>query len=290
MRLGFHISIAGGFKNVVTRAMQRHCETIQLFSRNPRGWKYRALEPADIELFRKELAEHHIWPLFVHLPYLANLATPHTALFRRSLNMVSVDLKRCAALGAAFLIMHVGSAPDTDGGLRRFIRGINLALQRIQNNVILLLENTAGTGHELGHNFEQLCRIINGVKQSARIGVALDTAHVFAAGYDLRTKRDVDRTLAEFDRTIGLDRLHLVHLNDSQTACGSRKDRHWHIAQGEIGRGIYHILHHPALQRLPFIMETPRTDLKEDLMNMRKAIQLSGRRGIEFRYRRHRRS
>jgi deoxyribonuclease-4 len=274
MRLGFHISIAGGFKKVVARALQRNCATIQLFSRNPRGWKYGPLDPADIELFKKDLAEHDIWPVFIHLPYLANLATSRKMLFRRSLNMLSSELERCAALGASFVVMHVGSSPDPDRGPKILTNGINLALQKVPNKVVLLLENTAGTGHEIGHDFKQLGMIINGVEQKTRVGIALDTAHTFAAGYDLRTKDAVERTLTEFHNMIGLNKLHLVHLNDSNTPCGSHKDRHWHIAQGEIGHGIYHILHHPALQHLPFIMETPRTNLKEDLMNMQAVTQL----------------
>ena len=116
--------------------------------------------------------------------------------------------------------------------------------------------------------------IVDGIEQNSRIGVVLDTAHAFAAGYDLRTEAAVAKTLVLFDQTIGYDRLYLIHLNDSKTECGSRSDRHWHIGKGKIGRGMYHILHHPALQNLPFIMETPRTNLKEDLMNMKKVRKL----------------
>lgn len=274
MKVGFHVSIAGGFRNVVTRAKQRQCETIQLFTRNPRGWKYNPLDKEDISIFKHDIMTSGIGPVFVHMPYLANLATTDKDLFKRSLDSLVADLNRSAMIGAPFLIMHIGSAQNTNVGLERISRGIDRALSRVPNGVKILLENTAGSGVELGHSFEQLRMIIDGVVQSARIGVVLDTAHAFAAGYDLRTEAAVAKTLTAFDQTIGYIRLSLIHLNDSKTACGSHRDRHWHIAKGKIGRGMYHILHHPALQNLPFIMETPRTNLKEDLMNMKKVRKL----------------
>ena len=274
MKLGFHVSIAGGFKNVVTRAKQRQCETIQLFTRNPRGWKYNPLDRDDISIFKHEIKTSGIGPVFVHMPYLANLATPDKDLLKRSLDSLVTDLTRSALVGATFLIMHIGSAQHVTAGLKRISRTINRALSKAPSGVKILLENTAGSGVELGHSFEQLRMIIDGVEQSARIGVVLDTAHAFAAGYDLRTEAAVAKTLALFDQTIEYHRLCLVHLNDSKAECGSHNDRHWHIGKGKIGRGMYHILNHPALQTLPFIMETPRTNLKEDLMNMKKVRKL----------------
>jgi deoxyribonuclease-4 len=210
----------------------------------------------------------------VHLPYLVNLATPDQELFRKSLNTLAEDLKRSAMIGASFLIMHVGSAQDANQGLRRITEGINNALDKVKNKVKLLLENTAGSGNELGHDFAQLQKIIQGIKDRKRIGIALDTAHAFAAGYDLRTHKAINRTLDDFGRIIGFNRLNVIHLNDSKTERGSRKDRHWHIGRGRIGHGMDHLLHHPALQDLPFIMETPRTNLKEDIMNMQKVKQI----------------
>ena len=277
MRLGFHVSIAGGFKNVVGRALERQCETIQLFSRNPRTWKYRPLDRADIAVFRRDLAAHDIWPIFVHLPYLINLASPERGLLQKSLTTLIEDLKRSATIGASFLIMHVGSASDKDTGLRRISDGINQALGKVKNKVKLLLENTAGSGNELGYDFAQLRTLLDQVKDSTRIGVALDTAHAFAAGYDLRIPTAITRTLDDFEQMIGFRNLYLVHLNDSKTECGSHKDRHWHIGKGEIGHGMHNLLHHAVLQNLPCIMETPRTNLKEDIMNMKKAKQLLAR-------------
>ena len=261
---------------MIARAQERQCETLQLFSRNPRGWKYGILDKADVELFRKQLADHDIRPIFVHLPYLPNLASSDSGLFMKSLDSLIEDLQRCTFIGAPFLIMHVGSNPDAAQGLRQISEGINGALSRVKSSTRLLLENTAGQGHELGYSFEQIKSIIDRVEDKKRIGVVFDTAHAFAAGYDLRTKIAVNATFRKLHKILGLAKLYLVHLNDSKAECGSRRDRHWHIAQGSIGMGMYHILHHAALEELPFIMETPRTNLKEDLMNMNKVRQLLG--------------
>ena len=254
--------------------METACETIQLFTRNPRGWHYRPLDDEDIRIFKKEVATTDIWPIFVHLPYLINLASPQRELYQRSLIALIEDLQRSATIGASFLIMHVGSATDTSKGLKRISDGINKALARAKNKVTLLLENTAGSGNELGSDFDQLKTIMDRVADSERVGICLDTAHAFAAGYDLRNPSQISQTLDALDQTIGLCRLHLIHLNDTKVECGSHTDRHWHIGQGNIGKGLHHLLHQPGLKDLPFIMETPRTGIKEDDMNMKRVRKL----------------
>ncbi len=271
MRFGFHISIAGGFRNVISRAKERRCATIQLFSRNPRGWKYKRLERDDIQLFRQGIKKENIAPIFVHMPYLPNLASSEANLCKRSVDALIEDLERSEIIGAQYLIVHIGSSEDVRQGTHQMTVGINRALNSVKNSVVLVLENTAGSGNELGYSFDQIRDIIAGVKDRARIGVVLDTAHAFEAGYDLRTPEAVDKMVDAFNTKIGLKKLHLIHLNDSKTELGSRSDRHWHIGQGEIGDGMRHILHHPSLRKLPFIMETPRKELKDDLMNLKIA-------------------
>jgi deoxyribonuclease-4 len=156
-----------------------------------------------------------------------------------------------------------------DEALAAVIHGINRAIERIKNSVILLLENTAGQGTEIGYTFEQIQKIIDGVDEQGRIGVCLDTAHCFEAGYDISHQDGIERVLKDFDQAIGLKRLHLLHLNDSKTPLGSRRDRHWHIGEGYIGReGFRCLINHPLLNHLPGIMETPRKDTVEDLKNM----------------------
>jgi len=274
MRIGFHISIAGGLRNVAPRAQKLKCSTIQLFSRSPRSWLLKTLDKQDVHDFKTMLKKSAISPVFVHTPYLLNLASCDPLLFKKSVNALVVDLRRSNEMGVPYVIMHCGSAENAAQGIRMMAKGINSALNRAQNGVVLLLENTAGGGNELGYQFDQLADIIARVKQTKRIGVVLDTAHLFAAGYDLRTSKSTDAMLQGFDSIVGFDKLHLVHLNDSKTACGSRSDRHWHIGKGKIGKGLAHVVNHPLLQHLPFIMETPRKSDKDDLRNMRAAKRL----------------
>ena len=271
MRFGFHISIAGGFSKVNERARRRGCETIQLFSRNPRGWAYTPLDKQEVNRFRTEFSHSAISPLFVHMPYLPNLASKDRNLYGKSLDSLQTDLGRASNLGAPYLIIHVGhrTSLSEDEAVDRIVNGINEAFQKVSNSVILLLENTAGQGTEVGHRFSQLSRIIHGVDEKGRMGVCLDTAHAFGAGYDLSTHKGIEKTLTEFQEEIGLERLHLVHLNDTRSPLGGHVDRHWHIGEGNIGiEGFRNIINHPLLVHLPGIMETPRKDDVEDLRNM----------------------
>ena len=271
MRFGFHISIAEGFSNVVERAKVRGCETIQLFSRNPRGWKYNPLDEKDVEEFRSSVQSSDLFPVFLHLPYLPNIASQESKFYKRSIDSVITDLERAKKLGAQYLIIHIGHRMESseDQAIEAVSQGINQAFEKVKNPVILLMENTAGQGTEIGYTFDQIKKIIERVHDHQRMGVCLDIAHSFEAGYDLSNKDGLERTLETFDKTIGLKRLHLLHLNDSKTPLGSRKDRHWHIGEGYIGlEGFRNLINHPLLRHLPGIMETPRKDTIEDLKNM----------------------
>ena len=271
MRFGFHISIAGGFSKVVERARVRGCETIQFFSRNPRGWKYSPLNKKEVEEFRLSVRSAGLSPIFLHMPYLPNIASLKSKFYKRSIRSVSTDLQRAERLGAQYLIIHIGHRMESseDEAIEAVSAGINQAFEKVKNSVTLLMENTAGQGTEIGSNFDQIKKIIEGVEENGRLGVCLDTAHTFEAGYDLSNKNGLDRTLEKFDEMIGLKRLHLLHLNDSKTPLGSRKDRHWHIGEGYIGlEGFRNLVNHPLLKNLPGIMETPRKDTVEDLKNM----------------------
>jgi deoxyribonuclease-4 len=271
MRFGFHISIAGGFSKVVERARVRGCETIQFFSRNPRGWKYSPLNKNEVELFRSSIQSSNLFPVFLHLPYLPNIAFLKSKYYKQSILSLVTDLQRADHLGAQYLIIHIGHRMGSteDQAMEAVSQGIDQAFQKVKNNVILLLENTAGQGSEIGYTFEQIKKIIEGVEENDRMGVCLDTAHSFEAGYDLSNKDGIEKTLQSFDQTIGLKKLYLLHLNDSKTPLGSRKDRHWHIGEGSIGlEGFRTLVNHPLLRHLPGIMETPRKDTVEDLKNM----------------------
>ena len=277
MRVGFHISIGGGWSKVIDRAVALGCDTLQIFSRNPRGWAYEELDPVEAKEFIKQREAKNLYPLIVHMPYLPNLGTDDAELYNKSVDSLKVELQRAALLGAPYLVMHVGKYGKTSeqDALDRVIKGINIVLGEVKNDVILLLENTAGQGSEVGYTFEQIKYIIDRVDDKSRIGVCFDTAHAFEAGYDLSNKDAVYKTVDEFDRIIGLDKLYVVHLNDSKTPLGSRVDRHWHIGEGHIGReGFYHIVHHPYLSKLPGIMETPRKKPEDDKKNMKVIREL----------------
>ena len=271
MRFGFHISISGGFSKVVEKAEIRGCETIQFFSRNPRGWKYNSLDHDEAETFRTSIQSSNLSPLFLHLPYLPNVASKESNFYSRSIDSIITDLERAEQLGAPYLIIHIGHQMESseDEAIEAVAWAINQAFDRVRNSIVLLLENTAGQGTEIGYQFRQIKKIIEGVEERDRIGICLDTAHAFEAGYDLSRKEEIERMLESFDRMIGLKRLHLLHLNDSKTPLGSRKDRHWHIGEGYIGlEGFRYLINHPLLKHLPGIMETPRKDTVEDLKNM----------------------
>ncbi|MGB9628147.1 MAG: deoxyribonuclease IV [Thermodesulfobacteriota bacterium] len=271
MRFGFHISISEGFSRVVRQAEIRGCETIQLFSRNPRGWRYHPMDEKEVTSFRSGVKQMGLYPVFLHLPYLPNIASRDSKFYKTSIESIITDLKRAETLGAQYLIIHIGHRMESteEEAIEAVIHGINQALEKVKNPIILLLENTAGQGTEIGYDFNQIKKIIDGIEERERIGVCLDTAHAFEAGYDLSNSEGIEKTLESLDRHIGLSRLHLLHLNDSKTPLGSRKDRHWHIGEGYIGlEGFRIIVNHPLLNHLPGIMETPRMDTVEDLKNM----------------------
>jgi deoxyribonuclease IV len=272
MRFGFHISIAGGFSKIAERAKVRGCDTIQFFSRNPRGWKYGPLNREEVEKFRSSVKPSGLFPIFVHLPYLPNISCRVSKFYDRSVDSIATDLERAEKLGAQYLIIHIGHRMESseEEAISAVSQGIDQAFERAKNSVTLLLENTAGQGSEIGYSFEQIKKIIYRVHEQKRMGVCLDTAHSFGAGYDLSKKDGIESTLESFDKTIGLKRLHLLHLNDSKAPLGSRKDRHWHIGEGHIGLdGFRYLINHPAIKHLPGIMETPRKDTVEDLRNMK---------------------
>ena len=285
MRFGFHISIAGGFSKVTKRALDKQCQSMQFFSRNPRGWVYTPLDMAEVNSFTASVSHTTINPIFIHMPYLPNLASSDTKLWKRSVQELCADLKRAELLQVPYVIAHIGHSGDQaeEQACDLVSQAIDRAFNAMPNDVRLLLENTAGQGTEIGYQLSHLQRIIAGSSHGDRLGVCLDVAHAFAAGYDVSTKRGLEETLQEFDQCIGLGKLCLLHLNDSKARLGSRVDRHWHIGKGCIGiDGFRRIVNHPALRSLPGIMETPRETDREDLMNMKVIKSLMEKRGVGY--------
>ncbi len=271
MRLGVHISIAGGLPDAVARAKRLSCTTMQIFSRSPRGGPAPTLTQADADAFHAQRRSAGIDPLAVHGPYIINLASPEPAMWERSVTLYQEEYARVTMLNAQYLVTHVGShrGDGEAGGIARVSRAINRTLEGMRSPVMVLLENTAGSGQGIGYQFEQLAAIRAGVEDPARVGICLDTAHLFAAGYPIHTEEGLEGVVRDAARTIGLEPLRLIHLNDSKVPFNARVDRHWHIGKGHIGLEAFrHIVNHPDLSGVPFILETPKTTEAEDRRNL----------------------
>jgi len=275
LKIGCHISIAGGIDNSVVRAVELGCNTMQIFSKNASTWREKILKKGEVESFRENLKKSNINPVFIHASYLVNLASPSDELYFKSINAFLEDIKRAdLLLPDPYLIIHPGAhtGAGEEYGIQRIIRALNIILEESTDlglKTMILLEDTAGSGTHLGYTFGQLKRMMEGAKDRKRIGVCFDTCHAFAAGYDLSHREGIKQTLEEIDKYLGLEQLKVIHLNDSKFPLGSRKDRHMHIGKGYIGlEGFKVLVNHKYLKNLPFILETPEYDEKDDLKNI----------------------
>ena len=279
MLVGCHVSISGSIDMAVNNAVERKCTAFQIFTRNPRGWHAKPLIDKDIANFKSKMASSKIDPLATcaHMPYLPNLATPKDDGFAKSVNTLIAETKRCTQLGIPYLVTHLGSHLGTgeEAGIKRLVNGLNQA-GRTNNNVMILLENTAGQKNSVGSDFEQLGYIFRQLDPADRFGVCLDTCHAFVAGYDLRTKDDVAKTFAEFDKHVGLEHLKILHLNDAKGELGCNLDRHYHLGLGGIGEdGISAVVQFANDKCIPIILETPIDDLRDDFENVAKAKEFA---------------
>jgi deoxyribonuclease-4 len=284
--VGAHLSIAGGrargFPGAVDEARALGATALQIFTRSPSVWRARAIEAAEAAAFRTSAAACGLRFVAVHAIYLLNLATPDDALYERSIAALVEDVQRAELLGVTCVVAHLGAhrGAGAKEGVARVAEGIGRVLAATCR-VGLLLETSSGSGTTVGGRFEEIATIADRVADE-RVGVCFDTCHAFAAGYDLKTPRAVEATLRRFDRAVGLERLRLVHLNDSAHGLGSRRDRHEHLGRGAIGSGLAALVRHPALERVPFILETPKTldgRRDADAVNLRWAR--NARRGEE---------
>jgi deoxyribonuclease-4 len=273
MRLGAHESIAGGLYKAFDRARSVGCDALQIFVKSNRSWAVKPLTDEDIARFKDKAEETGIQPVVAHTSYLLNLASPDETLWKRSRDTLIIELERCEALGVGWLVLHPGSHVGTgeEAGLQRVAQGLGEVHAATPGfRARILLETTAGQGTNLGYRFEQLAWVLEHTPQGERLGICLDTCHVFAAGYELRTSEGYAATMEAFDRIVGLERLLALHLNDSKGDLGSRKDRHAHIGEGYIGlEGFRHVINDPRLAHLPGLLETPKSnDLHEDRENL----------------------
>ncbi|AZR72402.1 endonuclease [Anoxybacter fermentans] len=280
MRVGAHVSIAGGIDKAPERAHQLGCDCLQIFSKNPRGWKVRELSENEANKTQEKLKEFGLDPMVVHITYLINLASPKADLYEKSLNGLITDLIRSGMLGAKYLVLHPGkyTGSSLKDGIKRITESINIAFDKVQNDVILLLENVAGAGTEIGKTFEELKEIMDLIEDRSRIGICFDTCHGFAAGYDIRTEETVDKVFTDLDQVIGIDKLKVIHANDAKGGLGSNLDRHEHIGFGAIGEaGFKAMIHHPMVLKydIPFILETPLDEKGDFETNIKKMRELA---------------
>lgn len=276
IRVGVHVSIAGGLHRAVEHARELGCETMQIFSKSPRGWAARPVDPEDSDRASRLRHDLGITPLAVHASYLINLAAADPLLYEKSLSALEEELRRSRIMGADFLVLHVGSVREGQrDGIQRVSRALKRVLRKAPSSPILLLENTAGERGEIGSRFSELGEILDRLG-SERVGVCLDTCHLLAAGYDITSAAGVATVIQEVDREVGLSSVRLIHANDSKKGLGCHVDRHQHIGEGGIGRnGFRAVLAHPALHSIPMVLETPKTTEADDRRNLKTIRQLA---------------
>ncbi len=281
-RFGAHLSIAGGMDRAVARAVEVGAECLQLFVKSPSQWRFAPLADAEVRRFQAAAKGADLRPLVGHASYLVNLASPDDRLLERSRRCLLAEWDRAERLGLVGLVVHPGAhmGAGEAAGLERIARSLDwLHARRPRHASRILLETTAGAGTVLGGRFEHLGHLVRATEAGARLGLAIDTCHLWAAGYDLRTRAALDETLARLDEAVGLARLAVVHTNDARGERGSGLDRHEHIGRGKLGREAFRALvRHPALASLPFILETPKEDARGrrmDPVNLRTLRRLA---------------
>lgn len=280
MRVGVHTSIAGAVENAAHHAKKIGCDTFQMFSANPRGWRTLDPTPEDCARFRAARSSYKLTPVVIHDNYLINLASADALIREKSITAFRRELERALVLGADYLVTHPGSAKNGSAseGIANCIESLKQAAKRLTlDGLTILIENTAGQGSVIGRTFEEVAEIIAGASIELPMGACIDTAHCFEAGYAIHTPRGLREAVKQLEATIGLERVRIIHANDSKTTFGSHADRHQHIGRGYIGKeGFRRIVRHPKLRRIPFICETPIERPGDDKRNLRMMRKLAG--------------
>lgn len=278
--LGAHMSISGGYYKAVKLAGEHQCDCVQVFTKNNNQWRAKDITDEDVELFQQALANEGITHPLSHSSYLINLGSPDKDLWRKSLDGFVVELDRAERLGIPHVVVHPGSYTTSCEvtGIKNIVRALNQVHKRTSGVAKCLLETTAGQGSNLGWRFEHLADIIGGVAEPDRLGVCIDTCHMFAAGYPLGTEEDYRATMSEFNKVVGVKKIKAVHLNDSKREFGSRKDRHESIGQGEMGFPPFRfLLNDKRFAKVPMYLETPKVDKNGkdlDVVNLRRLRRL----------------
>ncbi|MEO9307287.1 MAG: deoxyribonuclease IV [Nitrososphaera sp.] len=280
MQVGLHVSIAGSIDKAVDNAVATECTAFQIFTRNPRGWAAKPLSNTDATNFKEKLAKSKIDRLatVAHMPYLPNLSSPEEDPFARSLDSLIDEVKRCSKLGIPYIVAHLGShkGKGDQKGIEMLVKAFTKAAEDTPDDVMILLENTAGQKNSVGSDLDQLGSILSQLKPAKRFGVCLDTCHAFAFGYDMSTEKGAASTLEKFDTAIGFEHLKILHLNDSKGELGSNLDRHEHIGLGHIGeKGMKYIIKAINRKKIPIILETPIDERRDDVGNLNKVKELA---------------
>ena len=271
--LGLHVSIEKSLDLAIDRAQEVGCTTFQMFTRNPRSWRFKSLDHDQAELFREKRKKAGFRTIVAHMPYLPNLASSNRTTMQASRLSLSEEVKRCDALGIDYLVAHLGSHMGVGAkqGVRNVAEAVDLALASSEGDTTVVLENMAGQKNSVGSRFEELRLILDTVKGGDRTAVCLDTCHAYAAGFDLSGAGAVEQSMAVIEETVGFDSVKVIHLNDSRGGLGSCLDRHEDIGRGKIGtKGMKAFLRYKGVTERPLIMETPHVDLK----GMKKSVSL----------------
>ena len=279
MQIGAHVSISGSLDIAIDNAVERECNAFQIFTRNPRSWFAKDLDPVEVKKFKEKLQKSKIdrMATCAHMPYLPNLSSPDDDGYQKSIKSMTQEVERCHKLGIPYLVTHLGSHKGSgeENGMRRLVSALNKVAET-KADVMILLENTAGQKNSVGSDFTQLGEIFSKCKPSKKFGICLDTCHAFVAGYDLRKKEDVIKAIKKFDDAIGLENLKILHLNDSKGELNSNRDRHDHIGLGAIGKeGLGEIVQIMNKNNIPIVLETPIDDIRDDFENIKKAKSLA---------------
>jgi deoxyribonuclease IV len=278
IKLGVHVSISGGLPKSIDNALGIGCSAFQIFTRSPRQWKTKNISVGEATLFIDKLKESSISndSVIAHMPYLPNLSAPEGEMYQKSLKALEDEVKRCSLLHIPFLVVHLGShlGKGSKNGVSQLVKACKTAmnnysdLHSTKDSVKVLLENSSGQKNSIGSSVEEIAEIFDRLN-SSNFGLCLDTCHAFAAGYDMSAKKGVTQLLDLISNNIGIDRLNVIHLNDSKGDLGANLDRHYHIGIGKIGKdGFKFLLNTKKLHHIPFIMETPIDDARNDLDNI----------------------
>jgi deoxyribonuclease-4 len=272
-RLGVHTSIAGGLHLSLESAKALGCNTVQIFSHNPRGWAVKTISEEDVAIFKLLRQRFNISPLYIHTSYLINMASRDNILRKKSINLFVIEMDRASAIGADYVILHAGSASGDDRHIarERAIGALNEVASIGRWKAGLLIENTAGERGDISSTIVDLSEILAGVRRTLISGVCIDTCHAFAAGYEIRNDIGIQKISNEIKKYIGLDKVKLIHLNDSKCDVGSGIDRHEHIGLGKIGAtGLRQFINFTSFKDIPLILETPKKKESDDVINLKK--------------------